>query len=242
MELQRRNRLKLDSAQSFQTPFHRKANRLEESMTDDETSVHPKRARGQRKTQDPCPGCQMHRTRCFCDLILRLDLKTRLSLIIHRKELRRTTNTGQLAVKALVNSEMLVRGELSDVTNRLDLRHCLNPDYQSVLFFPSETAIELNQEFVRAQSRPIQLIVPDGNWRQASKVAIRHPEIAHLPRVMIRAQNSDQHRLRAETTPEGMATLQAIAHALGIIEGDAVRNALLELYHHKLHRTIESRG
>ena len=211
-------------------------------MTEEESSSTQKRFRGKRKTQDPCPGCQMHRSRCFCELIPRLDLKTRLSLIVHHKELRRTTNTGQLAVKALVNSEMLVRGEVTEDLNRLDLGSCLSPDYQSVLFFPAENAIELNEEFVRAQSRPLHLIVPDGNWRQASKVAIRHKEIAHLPRVMIRAENVDQHRLRAETTPEGMATLQAIAHALGIIEGDTVRNVLLQLYHQKLHRTIESRG
>ncbi len=211
-------------------------------MTDPLETPNQKRARGKRKTQDPCLGCRMHRERCFCDLIPRLNLKTRLSLIVHHKELRRTTNTGQLAVKALVNSEMLVRGEFANEINALDLRNCLSNAYQSVLFFPSEAAIELNQDFVRAQSRPIHLIVPDGNWRQASKVAIRHPEIAHLPRVMIRTQNSDQYRLRAETTPEGMATLQAIAHALGVIEGDEVKSALLELYRHKLHRTIESRG
>ncbi len=184
----------------------------------------------------------MHLDRCFCAMIPRLDFKTKLSLIVHYKELKRTTNTGQLAVRALVNSEMLIRGEFTNGTAPLDLTRCLSDRYEAVLFFPSESAIELNEDFVNKQTKPIQLIVPDGNWRQASKVAIRHQEIAHLPRVMIREPNLEQLHLRAETTIEGMATLQAIAHAFGVLEGPEARQALLELYHQKLHRTIEARG
>ena len=40
----------------------------------------------------------------------------------------------------------------------------------------------------------------------------------------------------------GMATLQAIAHAMGIIEGDAVKDELLKLYNIKLERTLLGRG
>lgn len=39
-----------------------------------------------------------------------------------------------------------------------------------------------------------------------------------------------------------MATLQAIAHALGIIEGDRVQAQLMKLYHTKIERTLIGRG
>jgi DTW domain-containing protein len=199
--------------------------------------------KGQRKTQDPCLGCYLHRSLCICDLIPRLELKTRVALIVHAKELKRTTNTGRLAIKALVNSEMRVRGESNSKT-ALDLSDLLSAEYQSFLFYPSEDAVELTFDLVAATALPIQLIVPDGNWRQASKVHIRHTELANVPRVMISTPNSANLHLRAESTLEGMATLQAIATAIGLTERDGGRAglALQELYQLKLERTLQGRG
>ena len=160
-------------------------------------------------------------------------------MIVHAKELKRTTNTGRLALKALTNSEMRIRGEGREA---LDLTDLLTPDYRTLLFYPSDEAVDLTPEFVKQDSRPIQLIVPDGNWRQASKVHYRHHELKDIPRVMIATPNESKQHLRAETTKEGMATLQAIAQALGIIEGQEVGDQMMALYNIKLQRTLEGRG
>lgn len=181
----------------------------------------------------------MHPERCLCNDIPQLDLKTRICLVVHYRELRRTTNTGNLAVRALVNSEMRVRGE---DRKGLDLSDLLTDRYRTLLFYLSEEALDLTPEFVAADPRPIQLIVPDGNWRQASKVHYRHKELENVPRVMIKAANTAKYHLRAEHTEEGMATLQAIAHAMGVIEGDQVKAELLKLYNLKLERTLLGRG
>ena len=181
----------------------------------------------------------MHRDRCLCDLIPNIKTRARLSLVIHSKELRRTTNTGALAAKALSNSEVLVRGKVGEP---LDLKPLLTADYRHLLFYPSDDAVELTAEFVSQSSLPIHLIVPDGNWRQAGKVHLRHPELARVHRVAITVPNTSAFHLRAESTSFGMATLQAIAHAYGIIEGDHVKDALLKLYQTKLERTLEGRG
>ncbi|MBI2209610.1 MAG: DTW domain-containing protein, partial [Deltaproteobacteria bacterium] len=53
----------------------------------------------------------MTRPLCICGSIPRLDLSTRVCLIVHVNELKRSSNTGRLALRALVNSEMRVRGE-----------------------------------------------------------------------------------------------------------------------------------
>ncbi len=193
-----------------------------------------------RKTKNPCHGCGLHLDRCICALITSLDLKTKLVLIIHRKELKRTTNTGQLALKSLVNSEIRIRGEQNK--KPLDLTDLIVADYRSYLFFPSGDAVELTAELAQSSPLPIQLIVPDGNWRQASKVFSRHPELQALKKVKISAVNTSNMHLRTEHTPEGMATLQAIALALGIIEGPQVQKILLNLYNAKLKQTLIGRG
>ncbi|MES2527871.1 MAG: tRNA-uridine aminocarboxypropyltransferase [Bdellovibrionota bacterium] len=192
-----------------------------------------------RKTVAPCQTCFLHVDRCICALIPSLTLKTKISLIIHAKELKRTTNTGRLAIKALVNCEMRIRGEGKEA---LDLSDLLSPEYQTYLFYPSDEAIELDEKLVASSKLPIQLIVPDGNWRQASKVHYRHHELKDVVRVKISTPNLNPQHMRAENTDHGMATLEAIAQALGIIEGKAVGDVMMKLYQEKLEATLKGRG
>lgn len=192
-----------------------------------------------RKTLEPCARCRMHVNGCFCDLIPSLTLKTRVSVLIHAKELKRTSNTGRLATLALMNSGLHVRGA-KDQT--LDASQILDDSYQPLLFFPSDDAHELTPDFLARFDKPIQLIVPDGNWRQAAKVHTRYPEFAEIPRVIISAPNESKYVLRKESTPEGMATLQAIAVAMSVIEGPEAGAELMKLYDLKLKRTLVARG
>lgn len=181
----------------------------------------------------------MTRALCICDSIPTLDLNTKVCLIIHVNELKRSSNTGRLALRALVNSEMRVRGNTREP---LDLRDLLTHRYRTFLFYPSVDAVELNKELVAQERTPIQLIVPDGTWRQASKVHSRHHELKDVPRVKISTPNTSKFHLRAQHRPEGMATLQAIAHALGVIEGDLVKAQLMKLYYARLERMLRGRG
>jgi DTW domain-containing protein YfiP len=191
------------------------------------------------RPRKPCPLCAASRTLCLCDAVPRIELQTKIALIIHHRELSRNSNTGLLALRALVNSEMRIRGEGREA---LDLQELLTPHYRSFLFFPSADAVELDRTLVAQERRPIQLIVPDGTWRQAKKILSRHPELKELPRVKISKPDLATFQLRAQSRPERMTTLQAIAHGLGVIEGDPVRAQLMKLYDTKIERTLIARG
>jgi len=192
-----------------------------------------------RKIKNPCPTCAASRLLCLCDVIPKIELSTRICLVVHHRELTRSSNTGLLARRALVNSELRIRGETREP---LDLKDLLIPEYRTFLFYPSNDAAELTKELVGEQSTPIQLIVPDGTWRQARKLHSRHPELKHVPRVKISTPNNSIFQLRAQSRPERMATLQAIASALRIIEGDLAAAQLMKLYHLKIERTLIGRG
>ncbi len=192
-----------------------------------------------RKTKDPCLECFLHKERCICLLIPSLETRSKVVLIIHAKELKRTTNTGRLALKSLKNSEMRIRGQ---TFAPVDLSDLLTDQYQSLLFYPSEEAQELTSDYLKQFAKPIQLLVPDGNWRQASKVSIRHPELKAVPRVMISKPNLATQHLRAESFEEGMSTLQAIAEALRVIESEEVYQSLMKVYSAKLENTLKGRG
>ena len=194
---------------------------------------------GQRTTKEPCGICAASRTSCLCDVVPRIELKTKVCLVIHHRELSRSSNTGLLALRALVNSEMRIRGEGREA---LDLKDLITLQYRTFLFYPSGDAAELDEALVMQESTPIQLLVPDGTWRQARKIHSRHLELRNLPRVKISKPNNPTFQLRAQSRPERMATLQAIAQGLGIIEGDRVRAQLMKLYYAKIDRTLTARG
>ena len=192
-----------------------------------------------RKTKQPCSGCFLHLSRCICALIPNLETRTRLTLIIHTKELKRTTNTGRLALKSLKNSQMRIRGQ---TTEPVDLSDLIDQSYQSLLFYPCDQATDLTTDFIQQFKKPIHLLVPDGSWRQASKVASRHPELNQVPRVMIKKKNLGTQHLRAENSLEGMSTLQAIAEAYRILEDEKTFEILNQIYLAKLEQTLIGRG
>lgn len=194
-----------------------------------------------RKPKNPCSGCGLNADLCICSQIPKLALRTKVSLVIHHREMKRTSNTGQLALRALTNSEMFVRGL---ETKPFELRDLLDDAYETLLLYPSDEAQELTSEYVRTVKKPIQLIVPDGNWRQASKVHYRNQGLTQIRRVKLRAPEGQGKELllRKETKEEGMATLQAIALTLREIEGVGVGDLLMGLYETKRRATLAARG
>jgi DTW domain-containing protein len=188
-----------------------------------------------RKTKNPCVRCGLHAERCICAQIPKLALKTRVLLVVHAKELKRTTNTGRLAIEALSNSALRVRGE---GRLALDLSPDLAPEYESVILYPSEDAVELSS---LKSEKPVQLIVPDGNWRQAGKVRGRHPELKGLKAVKVSESLEGRETLRKEHFEGGKSTLEAIAQALSVLEGEEAVRPLMDLYRAKLAATLAGR-
>ena len=183
--------------------------------------------------------CAAARESCLCAVLPRIELATKICLVIHHRELTRSSNTGLLAVRALVNSEVRVRGSGREI---LDLKNIVTPQYRTFLLYPSRDAVELTKVLVVQDPRPIQLIVPDGTWRQARKLHSRHAELKDVARVKVSVPDDSSFQLRAQSQPGRMATLQSIAHALGVIEGASVRDQLMKLYHAKVERTLIGRG
>jgi DTW domain-containing protein YfiP len=178
---------------------------------------------------------------CICDLFPRprLETRTRLVLIIHRYEDRKPTNTGRLAAECLANSEVIVRGHESQPTPPFTCE----PGRQPLLLFPHEGAPPLSE--LATDPRPVTLIVPDGNWRQASRVRQRVGGLRDVPCVSLPAGAPSRYRLRAEAHDTGLATIEAIARALGLLEGDngpRVRDTLALVFAAMVDRTLWSRG
>lgn len=182
-----------------------------------------------------CERCQMHTHLCVCDDIPILELQTRIALVMHKRERTKTTATGPLALMALPNSELFVHGVEE---SPLDLTHLHREGRRVLLLFPSENARELTPP---EDERPVTLIVPDGSWRQASRAARRIPGLAEAEHVVLPAGPESTWRLRREPKEGGLATLEAIARALGILESVEVAQQLQALLDLVVERSLWTR-
>jgi DTW domain-containing protein YfiP len=178
----------------------------------------------------------VHRSLCFCAQLPTLAARTRLVLFLHRYEARKTTNTGSLAASCLPNSTVVVRGH----------EHAPTPPYveepgrRTLLLFPHEGATPIDR--LPPDDRPVTLLVPDGTWRQASKVRQRVAGLSAVPCVSLPLEPSAHLRLRAEAHETGMATLEAIARAFGALGEPEVRTALERVLRMLVERSLWSRG
>ncbi len=191
-----------------------------------------RRANGEHR----CDKCRMHQTLCVCTMLPKIETRTRLVLVIHRLEVRKTTNTGRLGTMCLPNSETLVRGH----EHEAEPTATWPVGSQPLLLFPFDDAVPIT-EYAKSEC-PITLFVPDGNWRQASKVRKRLPGLADVPCVSLPKGEREPRRLRVESREDGLATIEAIARAFGVLEGQAVEDALLFVFRAMVERTLWTRG
>ena len=181
----------------------------------------------------------MHASLCVCALVPRLATRTRLVLVIHHREDRKPTNTGRLAAKCLENSQIVVRGQASRATEP-EPALVFPEGMQPVILYPAEDAVPL-ATFAGGE-RPVALVVPDGNWRQASKVRRRLAGLAGVPAVSLPDGGASAYRLRSEPVTGGLATLEAIARAFGVLEGKETEAAMLRPFRAMVERTLWARG
>ena len=219
-----------------------------------------------------CAVCKMHATLCICALVPQLRTRTALTLLVHYREARKPTNTGQLAARCVVDSTVEIIGEhdrpipvvaggdlerasegggpemeraserwqAGPEMERASERWQAGPDAQSILLYPADDAVPIS----RFADQAVRLIVPDGSWRQASKMRRRIVGLGTIPCVTIEGAVTS-YRLRAEPKDGGLATLEAIAAALRILEGEqgpAIEAAMLGVFRVMVERTLWLRG
>lgn len=174
---------------------------------------------------------------CLCTELVPLDLVTRVVVMRHRKETYKTTNSGRLVPLTISRGEIRVFGERYDSIDEVDL---IDPARNTLLLYPSEDSRLLTR--ADGESRPVTLIVPDANWRRAFKLTSREPALRAVQRVHLPDGPPSNYRLRRHPDPRFLATFEAVARALGILEGAEVQAHLERVFALMVERTLQSRG
>lgn len=186
-----------------------------------------------------CPKCLMSRDLCICPLAPHLELKTRVGLIMHVSERGRTSNTGRLVPLALRNSFLAYRGSREGPT---DAEGMIPEGYQGLVLYPSADSVELDEDLVKRIQKPVCLIVLDGSWSQAARMARREPSLRSLLRVKLAPGPRSSYRLRAQQDPTRVCTFEAVARAMGVLEGPEVQETLEKFFRVMVDRMLWARG
>lgn len=191
------------------------------------------------KRSERCQQCRLHTRLCICSVTPRFDLATRLILVMHHREWSKPTATGPLALAVLTNSELRIQGNRE---HPLDFSDLQSEERRTLLLYPGEGAEILSRSFLSRDPRPVNLVVPDGNWGQAARMGRRLPGLEHAAMVRLPEGEKTAWGVRRESHPEGLATFEAIARALGIIDSTEVQESMERLFNLMVARTLEARG
>lgn len=218
----------------------------------------------------------------MCAALPRIEVATRVVIVMHHVEARRPSNTGRLAARIL-GATVRLRGVREEGRQALGTpaergRITQNPLWEEglgatghdevgrsepgigaatgrdlmarraesrgpvrrLLLFPQPTARVLSR--ADAADGPVELVVPDGNWRQASRVLHRDPAAAGAEIVALPPGPPSRYRLRRTPNPGALSTFEAIARALAILEYSEIEKHMMRALDLFVERTLVLRG
>jgi DTW domain-containing protein YfiP len=191
-----------------------------------------------------CDRCKLHPRFCLCPHLQPLTLRTRVEVVIHQRETVRSSNTAQLVPLTLTESALHIHG-LPPPDHELDLSSLADPARAVFVLFPSDDSLPLDQAAAQAaqENRPITLVAIDGSWRQARRMSKRIDTLRKLPWVTLPPQeNPSRYAQRRQTDLAHLSTFEAIARALGLLEGVHVQDALEKIFDLKVRADMAMRG
>lgn len=151
-------------------------------------------------------------------------------LLQHPRERRVGIGTARMTHLSLPNSE-LHEGVVFEDDARIA---ALASDPTTALLFPGGDAPAAGGAPVRS------LIVVDGTWWQARKMLALNPRLASVRRIGVTPRAPGNYRIRREPRPECLATVEAVASALGALEGEPARfDEMLRAFTFMVDRQIE---
>ncbi len=167
-----------------------------------------------------CPRCFLQVALCLCGQVRPIAHRTEVLVLRHWVESSKNSNTARIAALAL--ERCTVR----------DLGRDLEPHQVGDLARPGTWLLFPDGAPVTAPPSPPpeRVLILDGSWHQARRMRQRLDGLRGLPVLCLPPPPSGVERLRTPPRPGAMATIEAIAAVLELLEGPEPAAALRDLY------------
>jgi DTW domain-containing protein YfiP len=165
-----------------------------------------------------CARCLYQQRVCLCADVPVIATQTRVVIVRHHLERFRSSNSGRLAHLALPNSEIIEHGGSGGpaVLPDLDGAWLLYPEGEPMVTAPVPP--------------PQKLVVLDATWSQARRMYRKLDVVRRLPLLRLPDTEVPRARLRESPGVGRVSTIEAIARALRLLEGDQVATPLEQLF------------
>ena len=168
--------------------------------------------------REECARCSRPLPLCYCAHLPSLATRTRVLVLQHPRERPKAVGTARIARLCLPESEIVVG---VDFRSHRGVHAALNDAaHPAILLYPGPDAIDLERTPPRG---PTTLVVIDGTWHQARAMVRANPALAALPRYSLSPPKPSEYRIRRAPQGDFISTIEAMALALGVLEGDRRR-------------------
>lgn len=170
-----------------------------------------------------CHTCFRPQSLCYCEFLTPVENRTPLLIVQHPHERFHPFGTARIAERCLQN----VRIEVDYNRTLRDGARPVSFPAGAGLLYPGTDARDLAT--VPEAERPASLVVLDGTWHQARSLYRDIPALQRLPKFGFNPDQPSQYRIRKEPSLECVSTIEAIVHALRLLEPDTP--GLAEMLH-----------
>jgi DTW domain-containing protein YfiP len=180
-----------------------------------------------------CQRCWVVEQWCVCGSVLAVPTRTEVVVIRHVRESAKSTGTARIAALAMPNLRILDFGDDAEPARR-ELAEASSEG--AALLFPTDDATPWDGTAVK------RLYVLDGTWRQTRRMYAKLPALHGLKKRSLPEKAERVLRLRASRFEAGRSTLEAIAEAIGLLEGEATASPLHTLHATYVEKVFRARG
>jgi DTW domain-containing protein len=178
-----------------------------------------------------CTVCLRPQATCICRWAAPVASRAGVLILQHPMEVHNAKNSARLLHLCLPGSA-IVAGEAFDGAA---LAALLAGPRRAVLLYP-ETPGDASLGIAppppfdpgwMQAPESLLLVALDATWRKSRKMLYLNPALQRLPRLPLRGMPASHYRIRKAHAPDQLSTLEAVAYALGQIEGDEGKYAPL---------------
>jgi len=154
---------------------------------------------------------------CYCAHITPQETRTRVIVLQHPRERDVGIGTVRIARLCLPGATVRVGIDFSDD----EVVQAAIASGQAHVIYPGPEARDVESV---PPGQPMTLILVDGTWGQAQRLLKANPALTRLPQLRFTPpEESAYNPIRREPASHCMATIEALAHVLGYLEGDRER-------------------
>ncbi len=189
----------------------------------------------ERVPREVCYRCFRPRAVCYCGSLKRVENQTRVLIVQHPRERFHPFGTARIVEQSLCNVQVV-----------LDHNHLIRIHGEPLslpadagLLYPAPEARDLAE--LSPADRPGSLVVLDGTWHQAQTLHRDIEALRGLPKFRFSPEAPSRYRIRREPKSDYVSTIEAIVHALRLLEPElAGLDAMLDSFVKMIDLQIET--